>query len=123
MKKLYIAILIASLSVAYAKRSSACDNPRLNDYDRNYCLSKIYHEADIELNVKYKQLKSLLNNDGKRKLTRSEKQWITDRDNSCQNGSTTYLNCQIDYTNERTYFLQQRITECKGSGCMNSRLY
>jgi uncharacterized protein YecT (DUF1311 family) len=124
MKKIFTSSLVVSLflTIANASASSACDKPNLTDFDRNYCLNKVYGEADKELNIKYKQLKSMLNGEGKRKLARGEKGWIRDRDNSCQFGSTTYINCEIDYTVDRTNFLQDRIRECKSAGCMNSKL-
>lgn len=121
MKKIVIATILC-VSLPYAKSSSACDNPRLTEYDRNYCMNKVYTEADRELNINYKKLMPMLNSEGKSRLKRGEKAWMRDRDNACQRGGTTYIQCNIDYTIDRTNFLQDRIRECKSSGCLNSRL-
>jgi uncharacterized protein YecT (DUF1311 family) len=121
MKKIVIATLLC-ISLPYAKSSSKCDNPKLTDYDRNYCMNKVHAEADKELNANYKKLMSMLNKQGKSKLKASEMNWINERDNACQDGGTTYIQCNIEYTIERTNFLQDRIRECKSSGCLNSKL-
>jgi len=121
MTKIVIATLIC-VSLPYAKSSSKCDNPRLTDFDRNYCMNKVYTEADKELNINYKKLMPMLNKDGKSRLKKSELVWIEDRDNACQYGSMTNIQCKIDYIIDRTNFLQDRIRECKSSGCLNSKL-
>jgi len=121
MKKIALAIALC-VSLPYAKSSSACDNPRMTDYDRGYCLQKVFTEADKELNINYKKLMPMLNKEGKSKLKRDEMGWIRDRDNACQSGNTTDLQCEINYTIDRTNFLRDRIRECKSSGCLNSQL-
>lgn len=108
-----------------ALASSACDKPT-NDFDGLYCLNKIYLEADNELNINYKSLVPLLNAEGKSSLKRGQLAWIEQRNSSCSRrepeGFYVNLDCASRTTIERSEFLQDRIRECKSSGCLNSRL-
>lgn len=103
----------------------ACDKPR-NDFDGLYCLNKIYQEADKELNANYKILVPMLNSEGKALLKRSQLEWIKERNTNCsrhlEGSFLVDLQCATDTTIERSQFLQNRIRECKSSGCLNSRL-
>ena len=58
MKKVITLMLAASGLMSFAGSAlsnSACDKPR-NNFDDMYCLSKVYQEADVELNKNYKKL-------------------------------------------------------------------
>ena len=108
-----------------ALAGEACDRPK-NDFDGLYCLNKIYQEADKELNVNYKILVPLLDIAGKAQLKRSQLVWQRSRNSECsrQDGGSFLvdLQCATDTTISRSQFLQDRIRECKSSGCLNSRL-
>ena len=103
----------------------ACDRPK-NDFDGLYCLNKIYQEADKELNVNYKILVPLLDIAGRAQLKRNQLVWQRSRNSECsrQDGGSFLvdLQCATDTTISRSQFLQDRIRECKSSGCLNSRL-
>ena len=108
-----------------ALAGEACDRPK-NDFDGLYCLNKIYQEADKELNVNYKILVPLLDIAGKAQLKRNQLVWQRSRNSECsrQDGGSFLvdLQCASDTTISRSQFLQDRIRECKSSGCLNSRL-
>ena len=59
-----------------------CDNPA-NDFDGLYCLTKVYLEADKELNTSYSQLNKRLNNKQKAIIKRGQLAWIRERNNQC----------------------------------------
>jgi len=123
MKKMILALLLCSSSVAFA--NSACDVPK-NDFDGLYCLNKVYQEADKELNENYKKLNAKLDSDGKKTLKSGQLSWIEDRNNNCSkreaSGFFVNLNCATSTTIQRSQFLQDRFRECSSSGCQNSKL-
>lgn len=102
-----------------------CNNPR-DDFDSLYCLNKIYQQADKDLNSSYKKLKKALRKNGRRKLRSAQRQWIKKRNNNCsfrRNGMFfVSLSCTTKLTIERTNELQNRIRECKATGCQPSKL-
>ena len=121
-----ICITVAALLVSgSALAGEACDKPR-NDFDGLYCLNKIYQEADKELNTNYKTLVPLLSSTGKAQLKSSQLLWQKSRnaDFSRQDGNSFLINlqCATDTTISRSQFLQNRIRECKSSGCLDSKL-
>ena len=117
-----VAALLVSGSVL---AEQACDKPR-NDFDGLYCLNKIYQEADKELNTNYQALVALLSSTGKVQLKSSQLQWQKSRnaDFSRQDDNSFLVNlrCATDTTISRSQFLQNRIRECKSSGCLESKL-
>lgn len=117
--------LLALLAPLMASANSNCDKP-LNDFDGLYCLNKVYIEADKELNARYKELMPFLNNSGKIALKRGQLAWIKQRNNECslREGNKFFVNldCAARQTIERVQFLQDRLRECKSSGCLNSKL-
>ncbi len=120
------ALLLAPLAIgSAAKADSACDHTH-NDFDGLYCLSKVYQQADHDLNTAFTQLKSKLDADGQKTLRSTQLQWLKARNDSCSRheGTSFYINlqCATDTTEARTEFLQARIRECVSSGCMNSKL-
>lgn len=122
--QLSLALSLALLSTA-AFANSACDNPQ-DDFDGLYCLNKVYQESDKELNENYKTLVAKLDKLGRTKLKRGQLEWITIRNSTCsrqdKDGFLVNLKCATDTTIQRAQFLQDRVRECKSSGCLNSRL-
>ncbi|MDO4768994.1 MAG: lysozyme inhibitor LprI family protein [Brachymonas sp.] len=117
--------LLALLTPFMASANSNCDKP-VNDFDGLYCLNKVYVEADKELNARYKELMPFLDSSGKSALKRGQLAWIRQRNNECsrREGNNFFVNldCAARQTIERVQFLQDRLRECKSSGCLNSRL-
>lgn len=123
MKKLFVLMTLAAPLLAQA--NSNCDKP-VNDFDGLYCLNKIYVEADKELNDKYRDLVSLLDSAGKAALKKGQIAWIKQRNSQCSrrdaDGFFVNLDCATQQTISRVQFLQDRVRECKSSGCLNSKL-
>lgn len=117
--------LLALLAPLMASANSNCDKP-VNDFDGLYCLNKVYIEADKELNARYKELMLFLDSSGKIALKRGQLAWIKQRNNECsrREGYNFFVNldCATRQTIERVQFLQNRLRECKSSGCLNSKL-
>lgn len=123
MKKVMVALLSCLPLLAFA--NSNCDKP-VNDFDGLYCLNKVYIEADKELNERYKELVPMLDAAGKAALKQGQLAWMKQRNNLCsrreENEFFVNMNCATSQTIERAQFLQNRIRECKSSGCLNSQL-
>jgi len=60
MRWMLIAGGVMMVRIASAQGQLACDKPR-NDFDGVYCLSKIYQQADHDLNDSYATLQQQLN--------------------------------------------------------------
>jgi uncharacterized protein YecT (DUF1311 family) len=123
MKRFMLAMLLCAAGAAQA--NSACDKPK-NDFDDMYCLSKVYQEADKELNDTYSKLGSQLDADGKKSLKAGQLKWIKSRNGQCskQEANAFYvdLQCATNTTIKRSQFLQDRVRECASAGCQNSKL-
>lgn len=117
-----LSILVVS-SASFA--GEACDKPK-NDFDGLYCLNRVYQEADRELNSNFKVLTTLLDGPGRTQLKQTQLAWQKMRNAKCsrREESTFWvdLQCATDTTISQAQFLQDRIRECKSSGCMNSKL-
>ena len=102
-----------------------CDKP-INDFDGLYCLTKVYLEADKELNNSYTKLNKALNSTQKSKLKRGQLAWIRDRDERCSyhndEGFFVNMNCATRTTTQRVNFLNERVRECAAGSCRDSRL-
>jgi len=112
--------------VLYAAAAWAdCDRTK-TDYDVVYCGTKIYLQADQELNDAYKQLVSKLNTEGKQLIKSGQLAWIETRNTQCTTRQTNNilvdLDCATNTTVERTRFLNDRYRECVSAGCLNSKL-
>ncbi len=121
MKKIVLTIAMSFVSVwAYADN---CDNTR-NVYDDIYCANKIYASADAELNKNYKVLRAKLSNAQKSTLKKAQIAWIKERDAECSDDGeqTVYVQCNLEKTQQRNHWLQERIRECNTVGCKTSRL-
>jgi uncharacterized protein YecT (DUF1311 family) len=123
MKRLLVLLALAAAGPALAK--SACDRVS-NDFDGLYCLSKIYQQADADLNAAYKALVAKLDAGGRATLRQHQLQWLAERNVSCSDRKDgafyVDLDCATRVTIERVRFLQDRGRECISSGCMDSRL-
>ena len=121
----HILALLALLASGSAFANSACDKVT-NDFDGLYCLNKVFQQADVDLNVAYKQLVGHLDADGRAVLRKHQLQWMAERNVSCsmRKDGAFYvdLDCATRVTIDRTRFLQDRVRECVSAGCMNSRL-
>ena len=102
-----------------------CDKP-VNDFDGLYCLTKVYLEADKELNNSYAKLTKRLNTSQKSKLKRGQLAWIRERNDQCSynnnEGFFVNMDCATRTTTERVKFLNDRLRECAAGSCRNSRL-
>ena len=102
-----------------------CDKP-VNDFDGLYCLTKVYLEADKELNNSYAKLTKRLNTSQKSKLKRGQLAWIRERNDQCSydnnEGFFVNMDCATRTTTERVNFLNDRLRECAAGSCRNSRL-
>ena len=123
--KILLAAGIAALPVAPALAASACSNPN-TDFDQVYCYTKLFIQADADLNVVYKNLVAKLNADGRAALKKSELAWIKTRNGKCtesrSNDILVDLDCTVEQTVSRTNWLNDRLRECSASGCMNEKL-
>jgi uncharacterized protein YecT (DUF1311 family) len=106
-----LGVVLISSGVAFAE--GECDKYKTT-YDRTYCMGKLFVESDKELNVVYKDLKNILKPDLKKKLTETQREWISYRDNACQNQPGTIdVTCNYKVNKERTEFLRDRLRECR----------
>ncbi|PID77655.1 MAG: hypothetical protein CSB24_00465 [Deltaproteobacteria bacterium] len=124
MNKLVVFIL--TVMFPFAAVADNCDNPK-DDFDGLYCLNKVYQEADKELNSSYKTLRTFLNAGQKEKLVKTQRAWIEERNSKCsyrdeENGFFVNLDCTAEMTISRTNELNDRIRECKATGCQESKL-
>jgi uncharacterized protein YecT (DUF1311 family) len=102
-----------------------CDKP-INDFDGLYCLTKVYWEADKELNNSYTKLNKVLNSTQKSKLTRGQLAWMRNRNDQCsyhdEGGFYVNMDCATRTTIKRVNFLNERARECSAGSCRDSRL-
>ncbi|HMN22762.1 MAG TPA: lysozyme inhibitor LprI family protein [Ottowia sp.] len=118
-------LLVACCLSAAAWAGDACDQAQ-SDFDRFSCLHKANQAAEQALNASYQELISLLDADGRARLRSHQLAWIRTRNAQCsQRKGTSQLidpRCMTEVTQARTRFLQERIGECKGAGCLNDKL-
>ncbi|WP_350560961.1 lysozyme inhibitor LprI family protein [Psychrobacter sp. CAL346-MNA-CIBAN-0220] len=102
-----------------------CDKP-INDFDGLYCLTKVYLEADKELNSSYEKLAKRLNTKQKATLKRGQLAWMRERNDRCsyndEDGFYVNMGCATRTTTERVNFLNERVRECAAGSCRDSRL-
>lgn len=102
-----------------------CDKP-VNDFDGLYCLTKVYLEADKELNNSYTKLNKVLSSTQKSKLKRGQLAWMRDRNDQCsyhdEGGFYVNMDCATRTTIKRVNFLNERARECSAGSCRDSRL-
>ena len=109
-------------SVAWADN---CNTER-NTFDMFYCKDKVYQQADKDLNTAYQDLSARLSGKDKATLKSVQLAWMRSRDSECikeENGELVlYVNCRLNKTTDQTNFLNERIRECKSTGCQPRRL-
>jgi len=125
LAQLLLAGAALALPMTSALAANACSNPS-SDFDQVYCLSKLYMQADTDLNTAYKQLLPKLDNEGRAALRKSELAWIKQRNGQCaeKRGDDILVNldCTVAQTVARTNWLGDRLRECGAAGCMNEKL-
>ena len=128
MKKRTQFLLVAAalaLPMGSALAASGCKNPN-TDFDQVYCYTKLFIQADADLNTAYGNLRKKLDKDGQSKLKTSELAWIKQRNGACaeNRGSEILVNldCTVDQTTARTNWLNDRLRECTATACMNEKL-
>ncbi len=113
-------------SLLWAATTWADCTKTTSDYDVVYCGTKLYLQADKELNDSYQKLAGKLNSDGKQRLKAGQLAWIETRNRQCTEtrGESILvdLDCATRTTVERTQFLTDRQRECLSTGCVNSKL-
>ena len=114
-------LLVPALSWAQQN----CDSPR-DDFDGIYCLNKVYSQTDSELNDVYRDLSSKLAAGDRTALRNRQREWIDQRNASCSRhieaGFFVNLRCATETTKQPLQVLQERLRECKSSGCQPSKL-
>jgi uncharacterized protein YecT (DUF1311 family) len=120
MYRMWLLCLLTYSGVSFANN---CENPR-NSYDDIYCVNKVFHDADRELNQSYSTLRTYLNDQQKMLLKRSQLAWIRQRDSNCANEEqrTVFVHCNLEETTSRNAWLRERIRECKTVGCKTAHL-
>lgn len=128
IKKTPLVLLVTATCMLPTLSWSAqnCDNP-VNNFDSLYCLTKVYLEADKELNSSYAKLVKRLNSQQKTVLKRGQLAWIRARNDQCSyhdndNGFFVNMDCATDMTTDRVNFLNERVRECNAGSCRDSRL-
>ncbi len=124
MQNSFIAVTLALASgVAFGQQN--CDRPR-DDFDGLYCLNKVYIETDADLNRVYRELSARLAAADRTILTSRQLQWIEQRNVTCSRkmdgGFFVNLQCATNTTRQRLEVIQERLRECKSSGCQPSKL-
>lgn len=118
-------LLAACCLPAAAWATDACEQAK-TDFDRLTCLHQANQAAEQALNASYQELVLLLDADGRARLRSGELAWIRARNAQCaqRQGTRTSVDprCMTEVTQERTRFLQERIDECRSTGCVNERL-
>lgn len=120
-------VLVSSSALLFSTAASAqnCDYPR-NDFDGLYCLSKVYQEADKDLNTTYGKLVKQLNKNQRAILKRGQLAWMRDRNDSCSRyddySFLVNMDCATSMTTNRVNFLNERLRECRAGSCRTSRL-
>ena len=116
----------AGLSLAsVAALADNCDTAR-NTFDEFYCKDKLYIQADKDLNKAYGELMKALPSASKKTLKSVQLEWMRGRDSQCieerDDEIVLFVNCRLRKTVEQTNFLQDRLRECKSTGCQPSSL-
>lgn len=121
IKLMAMAFTALALTPLSASADNECDRYQTS-YDRTYCMSKISAEADNELNIVYKQLRSVINAATKKQLVYVQRDWLKYRNATCENSGTIDVNCNYRLNKERTEFLRDRLRECRAGTCRASAI-
>jgi len=126
-RHLPVAALVAGLALHLGSGAARADcSTSKNEFEDVYCYAKIYIDADNDLNAAYKALTSKIDADTKSVLKKSQLAWMKKRNDECgQTDSDGYyvdLSCAVDFTRNRTKFLQERKAECEGGQCDRDKM-
>jgi uncharacterized protein YecT (DUF1311 family) len=125
-RHLPVALLIAGLALPLGSASARADCGAKNEFEDVYCYAKQYIASDDELNAAYKALTGKLDADQKSVLKKSQLAWIKKRNAECgstdSEGYSVDLSCAVDFTDNRTQFLQDRKAECDAGQCDAAKL-
>lgn len=88
-----------------------------NDYDKTYCMAKLFVESDNELNQVYNSLQAVLKKETQQQLKQVQRKWLKYRNNSCSETSYIDVECNYDVNMKRTEYLRDRLRECKTGNC------
>ena len=115
-----IAVMALTFGLSASPAHAGCEDPK-NAFDDVYCYSKLYIDADTELNKVYGTLADLLTKEEKAVLKKSELAWIRARNAKCsrQEGEDNFVDmeCSVAETRERMIFLDDRVAECRAGKC------
>jgi uncharacterized protein YecT (DUF1311 family) len=124
-KGLAAAAILVGAIIWGGQAKADCEDPK-NAFDDVYCYSKLYIEADGDLNKAYSELTKLLSKDEKATLKKGELAWMRARDGKCskQEGDDNFvdLDCAVEETRNRIAFLEERTQECRASKCQAGKL-
>ncbi|HEY4374841.1 MAG TPA: lysozyme inhibitor LprI family protein [Burkholderiales bacterium] len=124
--QLLIAAAALALPMASAFAANGCKAPN-SDFDQVYCYSKLFMQADADLNKVYGDLRKKLDKEGQNLLKTSELAWIKERNGKCAENRGTEilvnLDCTVDQTTQRTNWLSDRLRECTAAACKNEKLH
>ncbi len=113
-------LFLISASLVFAE--GECDKYKTS-YDVTYCYSKLFVESDKELNSVYNDLKGVLKDDMKKKLTETQRGWIKYRNSACEEApGTINVDCNYKVNRDRTEYLRDRLRECKAGTCRNDMI-
>jgi uncharacterized protein YecT (DUF1311 family) len=117
VKILFLVALISTI----AKAEDGCTNPKTN-YDKTYCIAKLFVESDTELNVVYDELKTALTPNASKVLLTAQRKWLKFRDNNCSDKDGIMVDCNYHVNKYRTEKLRDRLRECKTGHCQDNLL-
>lgn len=124
-KKTMLLLVLGSIFSATPAFADNCDNAR-NTFDEFYCKDKLYQQADKDLNTAYGELSRKLSANDRKTLKEIQLDWMHERDTQCiekrDDEVVLFVNCRLNRTVDQTNFLNQRLRECKSTGCQPSRL-
>ncbi len=120
LTKYFIATLLSFASFnLYA--ADGCTTPR-SQYDKVYCVAKLFVQSDTDLNDTYKNLTKLLTPKTKQKLVKVQRNWIKFRDDSCMDNDGLNVECNYQINKARVTYLEDRLRECKIEHCQENLL-
>jgi uncharacterized protein YecT (DUF1311 family) len=122
---LAIVTVALTFGLPAGQANAGCEDPK-NAFDDVYCYSKLYIDADTELNKVYGTLSELLSKQERAVLKKSELAWIRARNAKCsrQEGEDNFVDmeCAVAETRERMIFFEDRVAECQAGKCDTAKL-
>ena len=115
------ALLLISTQFSHADITDSCSKFKTN-YDRTYCVGKLFLESDKELNEVYTELRKPLKDNLKKQLTELQRDWIKYRDGACESSGSIDVSCNYKVNRERAEYLRDRVRECKTGNCNDAAI-